>query len=213
MARRKYRPSYRQSREDPPPKVYARPTNAPPEILPAPFHHAQPGAGYGGGHPTQWEDSFRPIILRMCALGYTDTEIARVIGVSQNLIWIWKYKRPDLALAMEHWRSHADDRVVRALYERAIGYSYETEEVRVISGEIRHVPVVVHVPPDIKAIETWLFNRRSEEWRAKTDITVHNTNDLTQLSDQELLRIARGEPAKQITNGSGPDSTTTGSLH
>lgn len=149
----------------------------------------------GSKHVTKWKDDFRDVILRCCAQGMTDAEIARIIGVSPNLLWKWRQLKPELKDAMAHWRAHADDRVVRALYERAIGYTYEAEVIKVIGERVVRVKTLEHVPPDVRAAETWLLNRRAGEWRQKQEVVYSHGDDPRMLTDEELLEIIhQGKP-------------------
>ena len=64
-----------------------------------------------------------------CQVGMTDYELAKLFGVSESTINNWKEKYPEFAEALTAGKSFADERVVRSLYHRAIGYTYDTEEV------------------------------------------------------------------------------------
>jgi hypothetical protein len=65
----------------------------------------------------------------------------------------------------------ADERVERSLYQRAIGYTYDTVKILKPAGTTE--PVIVpyrrHVPPDVTACIFWLKNRRPDEWRDRQD--------------------------------------------
>jgi len=57
-----------------------------------------------------------------------------------------------------------DERVERALIERAIGYEMDSEKI-MIDGKIVHVPVRKHFPPDVGAIKPYLFNRMPHKYK------------------------------------------------
>ena len=60
----------------------------------------------------------------------------------------------------------ADDRVERSLFNRAVGYTYESEKIAInAQGEVTRAKTVEHVPPDTAAAFIWLKNRRKEIWR------------------------------------------------
>jgi hypothetical protein len=63
----------------------------------------------------------------------------------------------------------ADDRVVRSLYQRSVGYTYEAVKIFMPAGAKQPVyaPYREHVPPDTAAASLWLGNRRKDEWRDK----------------------------------------------
>jgi hypothetical protein len=68
----------------------------------------------------------------------------------------------------------ADARVERSLYNRAVGYSYDSEKIFMPAGakEPVRVPIVVHVPPDVTAQIFWLKNRDPARWRDAWNIDV-----------------------------------------
>jgi len=184
-------------RKFPDAKHYRRPLARPNQSDPGPMP-TQRHRPTSSSRPTKWKDEFLPIILQRCAAGDTDAEIGRLIGVSPNLMWKWRQLRPELKAAMNAWREKADDRVVRALYERAIGYTFESEVIKTVEGRVVRVKTVEHVPPDVRAAEIWLMNRRAGEWRAKQEVVYSHSDDPRMLTDEELLQIiAQGQP-KQI---------------
>lgn len=97
-------------------------------------------------------------------MGATDVDIAIVMGVSVDTVGYWRGAYPDLAEAMRVPAETANERVERALYHRAKGYSYPSEKIFQQDGQVIRVPTIEHVPPDPKAIEMWLYNR-SDKWR------------------------------------------------
>jgi hypothetical protein len=64
-------------------------------------------------------------------------------------------------------KKEVDERVERSLYQRAVGYSYETVKVFLPYGSKGPVyaPYVEHVPPDTTAAIYWLKNRNPAQWR------------------------------------------------
>jgi hypothetical protein len=57
-------------------------------------------------------------------------------------------------------------RVVRSLYSRAVGYSFNSEKIFCNKdGEVTRVPIVEYVPPDVTAQIFWLKNRDPARWR------------------------------------------------
>jgi hypothetical protein len=51
------------------------------------------------------------------------------------------------------------------LVERALGFEVDTEEIRVVNGEIVRVPVRKHFPPDVSACIFWLKNRMPHKYK------------------------------------------------
>jgi hypothetical protein len=59
----------------------------------------------------------------------------------------------------------ADDRVERALYQRAVGYEHVAEKiVTPKGGGPVAVPYTMHVPADVRAALHWLAIRRPKPW-------------------------------------------------
>jgi len=142
------------------------------------------GRGVGGGAPAKYQPSFCRIAKAMAKLGATEREIAQALDVSVATLQRWVHERPKFRAALKPGKQAADDRVERSLYQRATGYSFDSEEiftydyvetkkVEGTKGEVRliqekrvlRVPVVKHVPPDSTAIIFWLKNRRKLAWR------------------------------------------------
>jgi hypothetical protein len=70
------------------------------------------------------------------------------------------------ASSLKAGKEEADSRVEQSLYQRAVGYSFESEKVFCNKdGEVTRVPIVEHVPPDVTACIFWLKNRDPAHWR------------------------------------------------
>ena len=78
----------------------------------------------------------------------------------------WRAEHDDFAEALKAGKQLADDRVERALYERACGYDYDDTKIFHPSGakEPVIVPIRVHVPADVGAARQWLASRRPNQW-------------------------------------------------
>ena len=92
-------------------------------------------------------------------------------------------------------KTFPDDNVERALYQRAVGYTYEDERVRVnrSPGEVINYTVRVHVPPDVTAARLWLLNRRRNEWRDVQQHEIGRPGDFDSMSDDEIRRYVADE--------------------
>lgn len=138
------------------------------------------------GRPTDYRPEFAEQAAKLCELGATDYELADFFGVSTVTIYRWKNTREEFCNAVKVGKEKADDRVERALYNRAVGYSFESVKVMSRSlgnnsgSVIEHVPVVEHVPPDAGAALNWLKNRRGDAWQEKS--SVDHTGSITVVS-------------------------------
>jgi hypothetical protein len=96
------------------------------------------------------------------------TEIAeKYVGVSKTAWWGWYRESENLRKACAVSQDVANSDVENALFRRATGYNYTEEVHELVEGEIRLTKVYKkHVPPDVKAILAWLYNRLPNRWRA-----------------------------------------------
>jgi len=103
--------------------------------------------------------------------GMTDAEVCEVFNISEETLNRWK-KDKSFYESILKGKSLPDQKVARSLYQRAIGYSHEDVDIRVIDKEIVKTPIIKHYPPDVAAASLWLRNRRPDLWRDKQDIEV-----------------------------------------
>jgi hypothetical protein len=104
---------------------------------------------------------------KLAYLGATDSDLADAFGVSIRTISIWKAKHPEFMQALKTSKDQANSRVERSLYQRAVGYSYDSVKIFMQAGAKKPVivPYVEHVPPDTTAAIFWLKNRDPAHWR------------------------------------------------
>jgi hypothetical protein len=146
-----------------------------------------------GGRPPTYQPAFAEQAEKLCLLGATDLELADFFGVDVRTVYRWKHDHPAFCQALKVGKEALDDRVERGLYQRAVGYSFNSEKVFHFQGHITRAETVEHVPPDPSAALSWLKNRRGEKWRDKQDIEHSGTVDHAHtLSDADLERIAKG---------------------
>jgi hypothetical protein len=63
----------------------------------------------------------------------------------------------------------ADARVVRALFERAMGFSGKVTRTTLYRGEKHTITTTVSCPLDTQACVFWLRNRQPEYWQARAE--------------------------------------------
>lgn len=119
------------------------------------------------GRPTKFNSSFTAKVAALYAVGKTDAEVAKAIGVSLRTIYYWKSSHPDFLHALKEGKSLPDDLVEASLFRRATGYSHPEEKIFVYEGRVIRVKTEKHYPPDVTAQIFWLKNRRPDEWREK----------------------------------------------
>ena len=126
--------------------------------------------------PTKYKPEFCKKARALCQRGATDIELADAFEVSLATIYRWRNSEPEFCEAVKAGKDAADDRVERSLYQRAVGYTFESEKVFQYQGVIVRADTREHVPPDPGAAFNWLKNRRGEQWRDKREIE-HSVND------------------------------------
>ncbi len=109
---------------------------------------------------------------KLAKLGATDREVAEFFDVTVRTIYRWKNENDSFCQALKTGKEFADDRVERALYHRALGYSFDAVKIFADpkTGSEHVVDYVEHCPPDTTAAIFWLKNRRPDEWRDKRDV-------------------------------------------
>ncbi len=123
------------------------------------------------GRPPHYRDEFAAQAKKLCMLGATDFELAEFFCVTSRTIYLWKNSHPKFCRAVKAGKLRADERVERALFNRAVGYSYESEKVFHFQGEIVRAPIVEHVVPDPGAALNWLKNRKWKVWGERQEPT------------------------------------------
>jgi hypothetical protein len=146
----------------------------------------------GRGRP-KFKPEYVEQAKKLCKLGATIFDMADFFSVSDASIKDWMVRFPEFAAAVKVGRAAPDQRVKRALYERAVGYSFMSEKVFCSEGQIVRAPFVEHVPPDVGAARLWLMNRLPDEFRAKVEqesggnITVEVVNFAGALERQKVI--------------------------
>lgn len=145
------------------------------------------------GRPSDYRDEFAQQAEKLCALGATDIELADFFDVDVRTIYNWKHSHDQFFQAVHVGKGALDARVERSLYQRAVGYTFESEKVFNYQGEIVRTPTREHVPPDPGAALNWLKNRQPDTWRDKQDVSVTVKRTADDLTDDELAKIAAGK--------------------
>lgn len=124
----------------------------------------------------------------LAKMGATDFEIACAFDVDIVQVHRWRHADPEFAKAMDGGKEVYDARVARALFHRAVGYSYKAEKIFQQDGKIIRAPYIEHVPPDVDAAKNWLYNR-SDEWAGLKEFRVR-TPDIGEAQDPKKIAMA-----------------------
>lgn len=134
-----------------------------------------------------WKPEFIDQAKSLCLLGATDIEIASFFDVSKTTFDNWKRKTPELREALKAGKMTADAKVAKSLYQRAIGFSQQEVDIRVIAGKVVQTIYTKKYPPDTTAQIFILKNRHPEMW---------NDRRAPDMSVEQQLRMVELEKAK-----------------
>lgn len=117
------------------------------------------------GRPSLYRPEFVKQAEKLCALGATDSELADFFGVTVMTLNRWKISHPEFCSSIKVAKEAADARVERSLYNRATGYTFDSEKIMTVAqgggvSSVERVKIKEHVPPDVTAQIFWLKNRR-----------------------------------------------------
>lgn len=130
------------------------------------------------GRPTKYKEEYNEQVEKLGRLGATDKEIANFFNIEESTLNNWKRDHPEFLESIKRGKEYSDANVAQRLYERAMGFEHDSEEIKVVAlgknegSEIVRVPIRKIYPPDPTAAIFWLKNRRPKEWRDKQEISV-----------------------------------------
>ena len=146
------------------------------------------------GRPSPYKPDFARIAERLCRNGATDIEVADILGISVRTFYRWCLLHDEFTTAVRTGKDAADDRVERALYQRAVGYDYRAEKIVTPKGGGPVImPYTMHVPADVRAALHWLAIRRPKHWAAKPEPPA----DIARIVGEARQRAAR-EGERQV---------------
>lgn len=123
-----------------------------------------------GGRPTKYKSEYAKQAGKLCLLGATNVELADFFEVTISTIHQWRVTHEEFSSALKENKEVADRRVEEALYHRALGYTHDQDDIRVVEGEIVITETKKHYPPDSTSMIFWLKNRQPDKWRDKQEI-------------------------------------------
>lgn len=140
--------------------------------------------------PSKYKPEFAEQARKLCLLGATDQEIADFFEVEVRTVYRWKGEFEEFCQALKAGKEEADTRVERSLYQQAIGYEQDEVKIFMPGGADKPVyaPYRAKVAPNVTAAIFWLKNRRSQDWRDKTEQSV--TAEVIQKVEREIVKPA-----------------------
>jgi len=97
----------------------------------------------------------------------TVSEIAEALGVSVPTIYNWQSRHPSFREALQVSEDMANHRVQLSLYNQAIGYYFDDEEIKIVNGEVFRVKIKRWMPPNASAAIFWA--KAKMKWSDRTE--------------------------------------------
>ena len=166
------------------------------------------------GRPSKYKTDYAFAAQRLCRTGATISEVAAHFIVPRQTVWRWAQEHEEFRDALALGQEEADSRVVRSLYERAVGYDLISEKVGFYKGRTVRAEVREHVLPDVGAMIMWLKNRKPKEWRDRQEVVQHvEVPQENEVSDEQLARalallLAKAQKRKLIEANNGTDGNS-----
>lgn len=109
-------------------------------------------------------------MLAASAVGFTITEIARLLQVSVDQVNLWVMVYPAFSSAMRANTQARTERVEAALYQRSVGYEIKEEKFYFDSknGEAIPYEIITHIPADTRGAVEWMRAHAPETWSPPT---------------------------------------------
>jgi hypothetical protein len=148
------------------------------------------------GGVSKYSPTLLPIAQRAANMGMTEVELAELFGVDRRTLLNWRREHKDFEDAVRMGKDGPNNRVVAAMFQRAIGYEYKVQKSRMNkAGDLIEWEETIHVPADVTAGIFWLKNRDNQNWN---DRTGSGESSFENYSDAELAKIVREKAAKLI---------------
>ena len=148
--------------------------------------------------------------------GYSYSDIANKIGISNGALVNWRTKYPEIAKALKNGREIVDYKVENALLKSALGYTTQESKVTVLMRGSKVVEKTTETltkeqAPNVLAIQTWLYNRLPNKWK-----NTRNRSLIDELDEDTNIEIvvskANGKEVEQSPHlnnniNNNPDET------
>lgn len=135
------------------------------------------------GRPSEYTPNLHDeLVFDLRLAGLSAKQIAVALNVNLQTLEEWKTKHSTFFEAWLGGGDEADAVVSRALFERAVGYTHESEKLffDAKNGEVIREDITEHYPPDTGAAQFWLTNRQQQAWKTRqsTELTGANGEPL-----------------------------------
>lgn len=140
-----------------------------------------------GEKNSKYKPEYDQQAYKLCLLGMTDKKLAEFFEVTEQTINNWKNDHPTFFESLKRGKALADADVAHSLYNRALGYEHEADDIKVVEGSIVITPTIKRYPPDATSAIFWLKNRQPEVWRDKPETEMGNGDGQIQKVQIEVI--------------------------
>ena len=112
-------------------------------------------------------------IKNLLGKGYNVSEVAELIGISEQTYFNWKTNYPSFFESEGKWKENAIEECVRTMVKLGKGYDLKETKVHWDKNGKRHTyDVVKQLPPNQKSLEFYLKNRDGKNWKDKVEHSI-----------------------------------------
>jgi len=129
------------------------------------------------GRPKKYDSINLEQVEYAGGLGLTDKEISKLLGISEATLNNYKKQYPEFLESLKKGKEIADEKVIKSLYRRALGYSHPEVHISNYRGKVTVTDIIKHYPPDVMACVYWLNNRIPTEWKNRREEVNSNEDE------------------------------------
>lgn len=135
------------------------------------------------GREPKYQKWMCEVANRLAKEGKIDSEIYKILGISEVTGISYKKKYPDFLKALNDGKRNINQEVENRLLDIALGYEYETEKALVVSdgkelgAHVEVVKIKEQLHPNLGAIKEWNWNRNPNRWKNKQSIELSNEDN------------------------------------
>lgn len=154
------------------------------------------------GRPSKYKTEYAEQARKLCLLSATDREIANFFEVTESTLNLWKQQHPNFSESIKLGKAQADANVADRLYQRAMGFEHDSEEIKVVGGKVKRIRTRKIYAPDTTAAIFWLKNRRKDEWRDRqeTDLTTNGQSLPSPLTPEQAEQVLQIRAKQRAAN-------------
>lgn len=102
-----------------------------------------------------YRPEYVPQIRKMAQMGWTHVEMASFLNVTDRTFRRWLVRHPEINEALLIPEEEANKRVALSLYQLAVGYEREEEEIKIVDGKVLRIKVIRYYPGNASAAIFW----------------------------------------------------------